>query len=403
MSDIRLSPGNIRVVSVRAQLFFRGIPVFDCELDPDNVQVPSGKVTLTINGVSISATVDPRGSGQFVDFVHVRLIAGCAGWDKIVSARHYHSDSGVSSREVIQTTAQETGETANVSTLVTYAADFMRSKGPASRVLNAFPWWVDLQGVTQVGTRPTIQPDASVQLLRYDPTMQLAELASDGLVLPGTVITDARLPAGPITVRDTDQTFDGQGSKVMAWCGPSDVAQFVNDLKSLVEEMSQRTFLQTYLYQVFEEGSDNRLQLQIVSKADGLPDTLPLSPWGGPGDSAKLRPGSRVRVAFFAGDPSQPIADSYEPGVLPLERTVDAEAIMHVGPSAALVELAKGPIPIALAPPITTFFSALQTWSAAVAGALSTAGFPIAGPQAALVAAIGTASSNTPATKVTAQ
>lgn len=408
MSDLTLTetgrPGSIPVLSARLVIPWRGVPVIDCELDPAVLRVPMGKVTLTLAGSSVSATVDPRGSGQFVEFIHVRLIAGAAGWDKVLPARPYDTESGVSSADVITTTANEVGEKAEIFSPVLYPAHYERSQGPASRVLGAFDWWVDVTGVTQVGTRPILAADPSITLIRWDPTMQMAELTSDVIVLPGTQITDARLPGGTVTVRDVEQKFDGEGSHVQAWCGINPVSQFMNDLRALVEEFSGRKTLATYLYRMVDQDAQTgRLQLQLVNRAEGMPDAGSISPWGGPGDSAVLRPGSLLRLSFFAGDPGQPIVDSYEPGVLPLERTLDAEAIAHIGPSAAVVEIAAGKIPMALGTPIVTFLTALQTWTASVASALLAAGQPIVGPQAALVAAIAAASSDTPAKKIIGQ
>lgn len=57
-------------------------------------------------------------------------------------------------------------------------------------------------------------------------------------------------------------------------------------------------------------------------------------------------------------------------------------------------------IPIALATPLVTLLGQLGTWSAAVASALSAAGFPIASQQTTFLSALGTAEANTPATLV---
>jgi hypothetical protein len=404
MTTLLLQPGNVRILSLRALFFWRGTWVLDCELDPAIATAPAGKVTIQIGGATLFGKIDPRGSGVFVEFVHVRVLGGAGGWDQPVAPRHYHSDSGVSSTQVIQTTATEVGETANVTAPIAYPADFVRSAGPASRVLEGVDWWVDLAGVTQVGPRPAPKADPSLVLVKWDPTAQSAELACDALVLPGTPLSDPRIPGGPVTVRDVEQTFDGEGSRVTAWCSVAAVSQLVGDLRAMVEEFSGRKFLAGYLYRIVTQSdTDGRVQLQIVEGTDGVPDALPLSPWPGmSGDSAKFALGSTVRVAFLRGDPSQPIVDSYQPGVLPIKRTVDASFEVDVGPTAPLVALAGGAQPVALAPAITTFLSALQTWTAAVAGALSGLGTPIAGPQGALVTAIGTATSGTPATKVTA-
>lgn len=381
MSAIVLQPGNVRVRSATMLAPWTGLPVFDLELDPDVLKVPTGKVTLSIGGSNVVGTVDPRGSGQFGELIFTRILGGAGGWDKPIGVRHYHADNGVSSRDVVQTTAVEVGESAAVPSPVTYPRDFVRGIGPARRVLDGFDWWVGVDGVTQVGSRPILKADPSLVLLRYDPTMQAAALACDALILPGTTISDPRLPGGAITVRDIEQRFDAQGSQAMALCGVDGVSQLVNDLKAMIAEFSGGKFSRGYLYRIVQQNSDGRLQLQIGQPTDGLPDTLPIEPWTGlSGASAKYALGSTVRVSFFAGDPSRPIVDSYQPGALPLTSTVDATEEVVVGPSAPLVVLAGGKDFLALATPYQELLAALAafvsglnpTTLAAQAGTLAT-------------------------------
>lgn len=354
--EITLSPGPLRVLSMRLVHNFRGVWLAELELDPDVLSsVPaSGKVAIAVNApegtFTLQGTVDPRGSGQFVEFVHMRVLGGAGAWDQTVSEHDYQADGGLSTGDVYTTTAAEIGETVKVAS-PRALQQFFRSAGPARRVLDAEPsWYVDAAGVTQIGPRPAATLDSSAMLIRWDPTMQIAELTCDVLVLPGTAISDPRIPAGPVIVRDVEQVFDASGSHVTAFCGSNPVSQLVNDLRSMVVEFSGRKFLASYQYRVVQQNSDGRLQLQPVDGTLGLPETLPVPPWTGhPGASAKLLPGSYVRVAFFAADPSQPIVDSYQPGATPIESTVDASAAVHLGPSAANVDVAGGGHPIAFA------------------------------------------------------
>jgi hypothetical protein len=117
-----------------------------------------------------------------------------------------------------------------------------------------------------------------------------------------------------------------------------------------------------------------------------------LTLWPGPsGFVAQPAPGSIVRVGFINGDPSKPVVVGLDP---------NATALLVMG-FATLIQLGdQGATPVAKAPPIVSFLAALQTWTAAVAGALSSAGFPIVAAQAALVTAIASAQTATPATKV---
>jgi hypothetical protein len=400
-SDISLnsvpSPvaGGIRVISLRLLTPWTGVWLADLELDPDVLALApvSGKVAITVGQpprFTLQGTIDPRGSGTFVDFAHLRVLGGGAGWDKTVAPQHFHSDggTGVLNTQVIAATAMLVGEVANVPVPSPLGPDFVRSAGPASRVLDGLAWWVDPAGVTQVGPRLPAAADPTLTLIRWDPTAQAAELTCDALVVPGTVLVDARLP-GPMTVRDVEQRFDAKGSTVVAWCGVSATAQLMGDLRAMVAEFSGRQFLATYLYRIILQNADGRLQLQAVDSSAGLPDTLPLSPWSGlAGALAKYRLGSLVRVAFLEGDPAKPIVDSYQPGTIPLESTVDASVAVHVGPSAPVVALAGGTTPLVPAPWAAALASALEKFASALQAVASGPLSPLAAPASTLAAAV---------------
>ena len=126
--------------------------------------------------------------------------------------------------------------------------------------------------------------------------MQLAELTCDTLIVPGTSISDPRIPNGPVIARDVEQVFDASGSHVTVWCGANPVSQFIADLYSAVVEFSGRKFLAGYQYRIVVQNSDGRLQLQPVDKTQGVPDALPVSAWTGvAGASVKYQLGTYVR------------------------------------------------------------------------------------------------------------
>lgn len=396
---------GLRTVSVRLLHLWRGAWICDAEIDPDDVaQAPSsGPVTLLMGGSTLLGTVDPRGSGTFVSRAWVRIVGGANGWDQPIAAQHFHADNQTTNTAVYSAAASLVGEKVVVAKPAPLAVDFVRSAGPASRVLEDVDWYVDLQGVTQVGPRLPAVPDLSLTLIDWDPVRQLAELTCDALVVPGTVVTDPRLNGQPITLRDVEQIFDAQGSRITAWVSTSPATRLLTALSNAIRELAGTAYLKVRRYRIIQENVDGRLQLQAVAPSQGMPDTLPLRVWPGmSGDSAKLKPSSEVLVHFVDGLPEGPVVLGFSSEALPLERTVDATVATHIGPSSPLVDLAGGKIPIALATPLTTFLTALQTWTEAVATALNSAGFPIAAPQTALEAAIAAAKSSTPSTKVQA-
>ena len=375
--SVILNPGGIRVVSARLLLPYRGVWMADLQLDPEIAALApsSGPVQLVVLGAAgpvatLLGTVDKRGTGGFSSIFSLRVVGGGGGWDQAVAPQHYHNDAGVISTEVYSTTGVLVGEKVANAVPQPLGVDFWRSGGRASQVLDAEPsWWVDpTTGVTTIGPRPPAIADPSMTLVFWDAAMQAASLTCDTLVLPGTPLVDPRLGTVIPIVRDVEQIFDAQGSRVTAWCGVNAGEQLVGDLRSMVREFAGVKTLKTYLYRLVAQGPDGRLQLQAVHRQLGIPDTLPIAPWAGmAGLSAKLRPGSTVRLAFLEGDPSQPLVDGYAPGVKPLELDLDADALVRIG-GAAAKPLATGPWAAAVQTALVAFATGLNAGNVAAKG-----------------------------------
>jgi hypothetical protein len=68
-----------------------------------------------------------------------------------------------------------------------------------------------------------------------------------------------------------------------------------------------------YRYRVFRMAGD-RVEAQAASKAQGLPDVVPVTQWPGvAGAFAELTMGSEVLIEFIEGDPAQPIVTAFAP------------------------------------------------------------------------------------------
>lgn len=127
------------------------------------------------------------------------------------------------------------------------------------------------------------------------------------------------------------------------------MSRLLDTVRSIVRETFPRyDYLGPRKYRVVRMSVD-RVELQIVNRALGLPDILPISQWPGmAGAWAKLTPGAEVLVQFIDGDPSQPIVTHYEPkggagfrpvelhlcagstGASPTEHAVSVEAVVNV-------------------------------------------------------------------------
>jgi len=375
---------GLRAVSVRLLTSWRGVWIADVDVDPDVVAtVPtSGPAVLVIGDPAAGAvatllgTVDPRGSGVFVASGKVRVVGGGGGWDKPALPQDFSKDAGVTTADVLVATGLAVGEKVVVQAPIPLGLHFWRGGTQASNVLDALDWWVDFAGITNVGTRLPSPPDPSLEILGFDPARQLLEVACDAPIVPGTLIADpVRLPGGPLTVRDVEQTFTTQGSRASCWCSSSPVSPLQSALVGAIRRFAGVTHLRTYRYRIGLQGPDGRVQLQLVNpKADAMvPTTLPLEVWAGQaGLSAKYKLGSECLVAFMSGDPAKPFAGHFDASI-PLQLTADATVEVDLGPSAPLVLIAGGSFPLVVGPWATGLASALATFATAAASA-TTAG-----------------------------
>lgn len=99
-------------------------------------------------------------------------------------------------------------------------------------------------------------------------------------------------------------------------------------------------------YRVISVGADKRLSLQIVRKAAGFPDVLPIDIWPGlPGGHGEPAAGSVVLVTFVEGNPSMPVVTHFarksDAGFVPVNASLDASSTLRLGEHATDVNAAK--------------------------------------------------------------
>lgn len=385
MSALPMTLNGLRAIGVRLLFAWSGVWSAEVTLDPDIVATAptSGPAILVAGGVTMKGTIDPRGSSTFATKAGAVVVGGQGGWDTSVPAQHFHNPGGTLSTLVYTATAALVQEIVSDPLPELWGEDVPRIEGPAKRVFRDRDWHVDpITGITLVAPwPPAVLDPTSTTILDWDPVTARASISADSLVLPGTVLVDSRFNGATYTIRDVEQVFDSSGSQVTAWCASSAVSRLTGTLVALVRDFAGTARLGTYRYRFVlpEDPSYGKLALQAITPA--APDLNPVAQWTGlSGIVSKIAPGTEIVVGFTADDPPTPYLVSFSPLTTPLQ-----------------VDIAGGAAPVALAPGIVFFLGALQTWSAAVAGALSSAGFPITAAQAALVAAIGSAATATPA------
>lgn len=275
----------------------------------------AGAVVLTIGARAMHGTVDPTAAGTHGLQRRLRLVAGAGGWGKVVDRKAYHNDAGVKARIVADDAARAAGEKLGSFVPVSerVGVDYVREARAAScaleDVLGGAPWWVDDDGVTNVGPRPGANLDASTyQVLAYDPRARLVTLAVDdpGAVPIGGVLSE-HLDA-PQTVRELELTVTPEEMRIRAWCGGGEATpgRLAGLFRGLVERATDGKLFGKYRYRVVRMNGA-RVDLQAVRKAAGLPDLSNVSMWPGvAGVHAELSPSTEVLVEFIEGRRSMP-------------------------------------------------------------------------------------------------
>ncbi len=315
----------------------------DLELD----QALSGRVALRINDREYSGTLDERRAGTSALQRRVRIVAGAGAWGGPLPARAYHNDARVRALLVAEDAARELGEVLGTFSPAAdqVGIDYVRSAGAGARVLEdvigSVPWWVDFAGVTQVGPRSsTAAVVGTYEVLEYDPRSRLVLLAVDDVAAVGigSVLSD-RLDE-PQTVRELDIEVTAEGVRIRAWCGGDALSRgrLASAFRGLVERVLADRLFGLWRYRVVNMSSD-RVELQAMTIAAGLPDLVPVSMRPGvAGVHAELTPGAEVLVEFVEGSRTMPVITHFAGkdgvGWTPVNLTLDATTLIKLGAAA---------------------------------------------------------------------
>ncbi len=186
---------------------------------------PAGKVAVTWGAANLLGSVDPSATGVWQGETLVTIVGGF-GWSTVLAAQWLQNDAGLSGLAVAQQTAQLAGE-ALVSTAAAWRAlrvSYGRPKQPGARTLADLlaagsTWWVDLDGTTRAGARPSTAAPKRVEVLEVEADRRFASLEADdvGQVLVGSVIAAAP-PRRPRALRivELHASIGEQGQRLRA-------------------------------------------------------------------------------------------------------------------------------------------------------------------------------------------
>jgi hypothetical protein len=300
--------------------------------------VRPGAVVLRIGSSEFHGTIPPALDGSFAVRRQSMALAGAGGWGKLLAARGYRNDAGVKASQVARDAAADAGETLGTFApgSATLGTHYARDAGPAARALEdaagGVPWFVDYAGVTHVTQRSTSAPaSGSYQVLNAWPDRNYVQLGLDDLAAVGVgSILSERLPE-PQQVRSLE--FDITPEKLRALCFCYDNgsrSKLADALKAIAQRATDDALFGTYRYRIDAVFAD-RVDLQIVRKASGLPNLLGVPIWPGvAGVYQRFARGAEVLVQFIDGDRAQPavvaFAGSTGPGFAPEHTTLGGTA-----------------------------------------------------------------------------
>lgn len=316
------------------------------DVDLVGAHTMSGAVTCVIGGVTMRGAVVSGGAANGRS--GYRIVGGRGGWGRKVPKRGYADDAGVKLATVLRDAAEAAGETLGHLPTTRLGGQFTRLEREASFVLHEVApraWYVDFEGVTQLGRRPNTTYTGTAARTRVAPTEGVVELAIDNAAgfVPG-VIVDGVGPAS-----DVEISLEGNRLTARIYARAL-LPRRVAALSKLLDLLDpRRAFRAPVEYRVVGQDGD-RFRLQPVRTALGYPDLarVPVRP-GMAGHRADVQLGELVLVSFIEGDPSRPAITSHDAPDAP-------------GWNPSLIEFGAAADYFALAGKVDAGFSQINQW-----------------------------------------
>ena len=298
------------ITRARVSVPFTGLWHADVWLD--RVADVSGQQTLTIGPWTGTCAVV-----RAVDFTGqrmVRLVGGAGGWSQVPASPQFWADAQLST--IIGDIAASVGERVNVqadrSVSPFYVLDGQTPASTALQDLAGAGWWVDLAGVTQVGTRPTpvIASPFTIRDIDGPSGTYHVETEAIGDWVPGATFSG---PTGAGTVSRVTHFLDAGRlhTEVMVPRSASAPSDRLRDAVRAIlgQLMPGWVYLATWEYTVESTSGGPSGVTVDASPPDGsgLPEVvgLPLRA-DASGSVAAPAVGSHVLIGFAAGDRYSP-------------------------------------------------------------------------------------------------
>lgn len=147
----------------------------------------------------------------------LRLIGGFGGWGKTIPAKPYKLEAGVKLSLVLGDAARAVGEKITIGADRSVGRFYVRDEAPACRLLNRLvprAWWIDADGTTKTGTRPSSAIVSPFTILNFDGARGALTIDSEFLAdwVPGRTCKGITLDK-TITIGGITHTIEKTGVK----------------------------------------------------------------------------------------------------------------------------------------------------------------------------------------------
>lgn len=341
-----------------------GVWVADLVLDqPTGAGFEAGKkVSIqAVNGIQLNGIVDPDRTGSYLDAIHVRILGGAGGANKLVKPRGYAQPSALV-RDVLNGLMTDSGETLSSTigndvlqaNLIAWNTMALPMSFALSTLINhALPganWRILQDGTVWIGKETFDTANPEFILLTNDPKEGTFDLGVDSpSIVPGVTID------GIGKVVKAEHTLEKEGVRTRVWIELQEQDRGIRaSIGEIVrQELNGIDYFTLYDAKVISQSTDlSTVDLQPGDhRLPGL-QRVPLR-IGLPGTKVQFSSGAVVRLGWDRGNPSMPYASLWNGGA-----TVQS---IQLG----------GNTPVARKDDNLSASAAFKTWAAAVDSGIS--------------------------------
>lgn len=308
MSGHFFAVNGSRVVTGRITIPLYGAWFADLTLAVPDDFAAGDSVTITIGELSLKGTI-ARSSG-FSGSRSMRVIAGAAGWRKLVASKGYSLSSGVKLSLVLADAAADAGEKIVTDSDRSLGPVFTRrGNRPAERVLKDTldgQWWIDNLGVTQTKARASTAISTPFTILNYSGAKGRFQIATEAYQdwTPGRTFQSPLLTAAQ-TISSVSFVAEEGKIDTVVYTTTSAEERLLQSIRSLIREEVSRLEYGTIVEYVITQAASMKVSCKPNAANSPWPvlADVPLKA-GLIGETVTPTVGAKCLIVFMDNDPS---------------------------------------------------------------------------------------------------